>query len=168
MRKIILIGLLLLIASPFLLEIYNDLTKITVYLEDGDKIGHLKITPYDTMEIDTGMLKISYAVSNVKFYTNTEDVFNNYELTCDYFSVYDRDEVFLGNIANIKEFRPEAGYVYTWTGVRTDKSIFVNPSYAVLGTVKKREKSTTSESSTSEKITSEQKKSSFVQLFTGG
>jgi len=141
--------------------IYENLTGIAVYLEDGTRIGRIEITPYDEMEIDLGMITTQLAISNMKFHTNLDEVFDNYDLTCDYFTVYDRDDVALGNIDRIEKFKPEGGYVYTWTNLKTKKSIFVNPSYAVLGTVKKIPKG-------AEKIdySKEEKKKPFLnQLF---
>lgn len=140
MRKFVLIVILLIVAIPVISMIYLNLQGIPVYLEDGTKIGRLEITPYDEMEIDLGGITTQLAISNIKFYINFADVFDNYDLTCDYFSVYDGDNVFLGNIDGIKKFKPEAGYLITWTNVKTNKSIFVNPSYAVLGTSRKMTK----------------------------
>jgi len=161
MRKVVLIVILLIVAIPFISMIYQNLTGIAVYLEDGTRIGRIEITPYDEMEIDLGGITTRLAISNMKFHTNLDEVFDNYDLTCDYFSIYDQDGVFLGNIDRIKEFKPKAGYVYTWTNLKTNKSIFVNPSYAVLGAVKKLPKG-------AEQIdyTKEEKKKPFLnQLF---
>ena len=166
MRKFILIVILLLVAIPFLLPIYHSLTKITVYLEDGEMIGYLKVTPYETMVIDLGGMEVEYDVSNIKFYTNSAEVLDDYDLTCDYFSIYDYDDVFLGNIDGIKQFSPEAGYVYTWTEVRTNKGVLVDPNYAVLGTVRKRPKNATPEELRAFKKKEAQKKGSpFLKLF---
>ena len=165
MRKFILIVILLIVATPFISMIYENLTGIAVYLEDGTKIGRLEITPYDTMEIDLGTIKTQLAISNMKLHTNLADVFDNYDLTCDYFSIYDQDTAFLGNIDRIEKFKPKAGYVYTWTNLKTKKSVFVNPSYAILGTVKKRPKGDNSARIDS---TKEEKKKLFLNQLFGG
>ena len=170
MRKFILIVILLIVAMPFLLMIYNNLTMITVYLEDGEMIGHLKVTPYETMVIDLGGMEVEYDVSNIKFYTNSAEVLDVYDLTCNYFSIYDYDDVFLGNIDGIKQFSPEAGYVYTWTKVRTNKGVLVDPNYAVLGTVRKLPQNATPEEIRAFKKKESQKKgnkSPFLKLFSG-
>lgn len=140
MRKFILIVVLLIVAIPFISMIYENLTGIAVYLEDGTRIGRLEITPYDEIGIDVGGTIKYLAICNIKFYTNLADVFDDYELTCDYFTVYDQHDAPLDNIDQIQKFKPEAGVVITWTKVRTNKAILVDPHYAVLGTVTKRTK----------------------------